>query len=753
MAEAQKPRTLRDIGYGQDSVSDSTGQNPVEFSGNAVAYPEEIEAARKYAQEKAYSEQPWSEWAGDVASNIKNVATGFLPTALGGRGDIGISDVVSGAAQTAKEGFLFPGKVAYGETQLFDESGRPTEEAIRGGLSTAGLGTIAQSVKPITGLPQKAASNRIRAAIQRDIETGKSRGSDPTTSYTSRTQPLPGASPEYLDVLSDEGIFTSAYDLSGGVNTKKLLEGSAAKSDAARNAALELQQRQVARQSESGPAVGSTIDDISGRELSVGDEFRAAKDAIKSTNDPNYTAVMSIPQNASIMSVDLQRIMQSRPIFKDIVKEVNKAWANKQMAPPQLLDRRGNISVSSNDLPSLEYLDSVYRKLRDETNRFYEAGDTINAEALKNARDAFRNELDNLAAKLPDGTSSYKMIRDEASEVFGGRDALEAGYNYLSVSNGLKASEITDAIQSYSPDQLNRFRDGVLSKIKEEALKPTGASSGFNKVVSYFDGSNPAVSEKLINVLGDDTYYRLSNQVNVQNIVNKAKAFDVGASPSAAGNAGTSGGKIAFMGGVGGGIGTYIVQNAPAATKIISSSHLTPETLAGGALIGTGAGLTALYKVAGSIQNRFERAVAERIVNALASQDREAIAALNTIPPKTLNKYLTRFSYTLEGLGVPSGEALKASAISEREPKDKKSEGPRKKTVGDVLQIEVPGGGLPTGQASGGRIARKSGGRTGGNSISAEVKRVRALLSEKTASMLSVPDDAIATALHIAKRT
>jgi hypothetical protein len=76
------------------------------------------------------------------------------------------------------------------------------------------------------------------------------------------------------------------------------------------------------------------------------------------------------------------------------------------------------------------------------------------------------------------------------------------------------------------------------------------------------------------------------------------------------------------------------------------------------------------------------------------------------------------------------------------------------------LEIEIPGGDLPVSaaeepaqQASGGRIARKSGGRTTGNPISAEVKRVRALLSEKTASMLSVPDDAIATALHLAKRT
>lgn len=49
------------------------------------------------------------------------------------------------------------------------------------------------------------------------------------------------------------------------------------------------------------------------------------------------------------------------------------------------------------------------------------------------------------------------------------------------------------------------------------------------------------------------------------------------------------------------------------------------------------------------------------------------------------------------------------------------------------------------------RPARKSGGRIKSNPISAEVRRVKALLSEKTASMLSMPDDAIATALNIAK--
>jgi Skp family chaperone for outer membrane proteins len=65
-------------------------------------------------------------------------------------------------------------------------------------------------------------------------------------------------------------------------------------------------------------------------------------------------------------------------------------------------------------------------------------------------------------------------------------------------------------------------------------------------------------------------------------------------------------------------------------------------------------------------------------------------------------------------------------------------------------EIDIPGGGLPVDQNTGGRVERKSGGRIN-SPICSEVRQVRALLSEKTASMLSMPDDAVATALHIAK--
>lgn len=58
---------------------------------------------------------------------------------------------------------------------------------------------------------------------------------------------------------------------------------------------------------------------------------------------------------------------------------------------------------------------------------------------------------------------------------------------------------------------------------------------------------------------------------------------------------------------------------------------------------------------------------------------------------------------------------------------------------------------IPTGQWTGGRVERKSGGRAKYNAIGSEVNRVRALLKDRTQHMLSVPDDAIATALQMAK--
>jgi hypothetical protein len=142
-------------------------------------------------------------------------------------------------------------------------------------------------------------------------------------------------------------------------------------------------------------------------------------------------------------------------------------------------------------------------------------------------------------------------------------------------------------------------------------------------------------------------------------------------------------------------------------------------------------------KLIGSAKNAYEARVSQAILDAVNTRDPAKIAALENYSPQTLKIVLDRA--TALGARGAISEAGQAGTPSEEEKR--------------FFEIDIPGGDLPVGQKSGGRVARKSGGRATGNAISSEVKRVRALLSEKTASMLSIPDDAIATALHLAKRT
>lgn len=71
----------------------------------------------------------------------------------------------------------------------------------------------------------------------------------------------------------------------------------------------------------------------------------------------------------------------------------------------------------------------------------------------------------------------------------------------------------------------------------------------------------------------------------------------------------------------------------------------------------------------------------------------------------------------------------------------------------DVTDDNLDGDGSLPARAAGGRLAFKAGGSVGANAISSEVNKARLMLRRKTERMLSLPDDAVATALHMAKGT
>jgi hypothetical protein len=698
-----------DMGF--EAVSPQTGA-PVQTPQELGYYPEELEAAKNAMLKQRGDQRTWGQTASDTAANIRDAISYMAPTALGGRGEFMISQLPGQVYQAGKEAVEAPRKLMTGEVPMFDAQGNVRPEAVAESMKFTGVVGPGSVVRKGMSMPETAARRRIANAIAEDIETGKIRGLDPTrrTQFGPRVQS--GATPTELASLAAEGVPVSAYDLSAGPSVRGLVEEAATKAPD-RAPAVQIGQQMAERARDTGTYIASTIDNIAGKPIATGDEFQAAIDLIKKTNDPAYKRVMSLPEHQSVFSPEIKNLLESRPVFAKVIKERAEGAINRGEMPPPIYGARGELNIQPFNAPSLEYLDQVYRGVRNKASIAYDAGDSEIGKDYKEAANALRAELDKVAARDPAGNSVYKAIRDDASEVFGARNALEAGYKFAKTADPLKLREVQQAYSRYSPTQKEQFRVGLLANIKDAAL-----SNQVNKVTSWFDGSNPKMYEKIESILGPDATLRLGNQIQLQKIVNEGVAPVVQEAAPTPGGRGRIGLPTAF--GVGAGIavgGEKLLQNLPQVANVIQH----PITIGTATTIGAAGTLYAAKKLIGAAKNAYEARVSEEILKAISSNDPRTFAALERHPPKLVRTVLDRLSNMTQRAAIAgAGEA------------------------GDTEEagFEI----VP-------RQERKSGGRVKTNPISAEVKRVRALLSQKTANMLSLPDDAIATALDLAKRT
>ena len=123
-------------------------------------YAEEIASAKKLMADKAYQEQSWGDWASNVGKNLYNTGMAFLPTALGGQGAVGLTDIAKGAYESAKSGATLPGDVLTGKTNVFDPtSGDLTDEVLRRGADFTGFVTLGAGAIP-------AEANTLRMGIK-----------------------------------------------------------------------------------------------------------------------------------------------------------------------------------------------------------------------------------------------------------------------------------------------------------------------------------------------------------------------------------------------------------------------------------------------------------------------------------------------------------------------------------------------------------------------------------------------------------
>jgi hypothetical protein len=714
----RSPMSLEDMGYVTRGAKEAGSYKSPEELGY---YPEELESAKRMMEQQGLAGPSMGDIVSGAASRAGEAINYVAPKFVGGKGEFGLSSLPGMAAavpgaiyQGAKEAVMAPGRMMSGEVPMFDQNGIPTEAGIAESLKFSAVSPSSPLTRGVTSIPQAVGRKRIAQAIQEDISTGKVRGLDPARRTQFGPRVLPGATPEELSYIASEGVPVTGYDVSAGPNLKNLIEAASQKAPD-KAPVVSLAQGMAERSANTGQYISGTVDKIAGRPLATGDEFKAAVDAISAKNNPAYTSVMSLPEHQSVFSPELKTLLEDRPVFAKILRERAQGAINRGDQPPAIYGPKGSLNIQPFNAPSLEYLDGVYRNVRDMASQAYQAGDTQLGKDYKEAANALRAELDKVSAKNPAGESVYKTIRDDASELFGARNALEAGYKFTRAADPLKLNEITAAYQKYSPGQKEQFRIGLLANIKDEALK-----GGANKVTSWFDGSNPKMYEKIEKIIGPNDAIRLGNQIRIQKVLNEgfAPSIPQDIAPGKVsritlpGAAGLTAGAVV--------VGEKVMENMPQVAQVLQS----PITQ--GTAVGMGVATTAFVgkKLLGAAKNAYEARVSQAILDAVNTRDPAKIADLERYSPQTLKIVLDR-----------------ASALAAR---------------GAISEAGQSGSGSKddmTFQPIEERRQRKSGGRTNGNAISAEVKRVRALLAEKTASMLSVPDDAIATALHLAKRT
>ena len=419
------------------------------------------------------------------------------------------------------------------------------------------------------------------------------------------------------------------------------------------------------------------------------------KEANKLERDKLYTDLKALPQSQSVISPNLIALYKDNGYISDAIKAVNEDFMGKYL-PQDVTPPMGGMA------PNLQYWNEVKFKIDDEIEKA-KKGTTNEAKGnlrgLNAAKQLLMNELDTL---IPE----YKSVRNEAAEMFQAENSLEAGYKLAQKTasgSPFDAGDFMAKFNKLGPEQKEAFAEGAGRYIMRKA---NGNMSG---LISYME--KPDVQRNVRAVLGDERFDALYAQAVSSNLVAKANALNVveGSSASKLGRlAGEAGTGAALTGGFG-----LVATMNPASLATL--------------------GLAAVGAAGGIAMNASERKVANRVIELAFStkpEDAQKFAKLLASDYDAVS-VVRKLGDTMNSAAQ---KAIIAGVESQRE------------YPAQDYQYAPP-------MKSGGRVARKSGGRIKSNPISAEIRKVRALLSEKTASMLSVPDDAIATALHIAKRT
>ena len=512
----------------------------------------------------------------------------------------------------------------------------------------------------------------------------------------------------------------SVYDYAGD-ETKKLLQRAAGTSSDAFDTAADLNELRAGR---AAGAQGRTLAEISNAiGVPVGNiDAVAARDvaarAGQQERDRIYNLLRSDPAASDIYMGKIDPGITSLPQWKEAIKETNDIMARRpelNMVAPTggAFPRPGNIA----------YFDQVQQSLREAADNFYSAGLKSKGKAAENTRTQLLNDLETI---IP----GYGKVRSKAHETFAAADAPEAGYNFFSMTNRFKRSEIEDALSSYNDEQRGLFKVGFANRLVED-LEKGGPQAVFDR---FQDGR---FANRARIALGDEAFDRMNGYVASELALTKAKNLTLPGKPP----------EKPLLGG-------SIPGLATGASTGIAMDFLMNQAFGLGPLT---SGLAAAGATIGAISSKAEQMVGRKLLAQAMSQDPKQLQRLGEDLRRqpSLNKIFNKMMVNLTQAEQQAARSYAPTppAFSTAPASPENDIGAQ--TVSFLQRNGLMGGQPPAGQASGGRVGYRSGGRildhgTKADALVRAAESARKAISGTTEPLLDMPDESVVKALAVA---
>ena len=569
--------------------------------------------------------------------------------------------------------------------------------------------------------PGMKAEEEVASAVARDRAR---RAADPEAA-ANRADAKTAMTSEEVEEAMRLGTPIAGVDI-GGVSTRRLLGEAAGASPSARNA---LDVYEAAAPSYAGPARNRAIETaqrLSGREESVSDLAASNAAAYKAQADELYGAAMTNPKANEII---IPPQLAENKVFQNAVDDVTKnlentknrfGYKNKDVIPPKdemsptqpemitdpfTGEQRLVAGTGSSGVPAtngnLAFYDLVKKRMyemgQDAYKTDYGAGQSI---------DYARKDL---TAHLENSVPEYKLAKNTFAENLGYQTAHDAGYDLGRRAGNMPKDTDADLIKSFanaSDEQKSLLKHSYMGGIIEQLGQP----SGLKKIATNFIGETN-FTQTARQILGKDAFDEFRGKILSENF--RALAPPIPRVPPT--------GMGARMG-QGAGFGAALSVLAPAydaITSALMSSQFVSSLQNYGGTLATGAGL-------GAIKGALDATQARRIATEIAP------------------------------LLLDPNNARRVSQLVDKDPTFAALMSAMFKMQPIIRQVNE--GAPEEEQASGGRINRATGGRTGkdprknASALMALADKIKKEQSQDTSSLLNLDDETVAKALAVANK-